>query len=133
MTCSRQAGHTADCDRQQYLPRFVFPNLPSPTPHPPLHRSHTPIHLSMKLFSLSVVRAPPGQPCTVLATAADLSGFSFYQRGSVSEFMAFFSKTIAERTPAGQRQSVQENAYTAHVWNRGGTEQLAGECARGVP
>ncbi|KAI0916663.1 hypothetical protein AcV5_003088 [Taiwanofungus camphoratus] len=79
----------------------------------------------MKLFSLSVVRAPPGQSCTVLATAADLSGFSFYQRGSVSEFMAFFSKTIAERTPAGQRQSVQENAYTAHVWNRGDTEQLA--------
>ncbi|KAJ3016343.1 hypothetical protein NUW54_g825 [Trametes sanguinea] len=40
--------------------------------------------------------------------------------------MSFFTKTIAERTPQGQRQSVQENSYTAHVYNRGGAEQLAG-------
>ncbi|KAF5381506.1 hypothetical protein D9757_008178 [Collybiopsis confluens] len=32
---------------------------------------------------------------------------------------------MAERTPQGQRQSVQENNYTAHVYNRGGAEQLA--------
>ncbi|KAH9942694.1 snare protein YKT6 [Amylocystis lapponica] len=79
----------------------------------------------MKVFSLSVVLSPPNKPCTILATASDLSTFSFYQRGSVSEFMAFFTKTIAERTPQGQRQSVQENNYTAHVYNRGGAEQLA--------
>jgi len=40
--------------------------------------------------------------------------------------MSFFSKTVAERTPQGQRQSVQENNYTAHVYNRGGPEQLCG-------
>jgi len=40
--------------------------------------------------------------------------------------MQFFSKTVAERTPQTQRQSVQENNYTAHVYNRGGAEQLAG-------
>jgi len=39
--------------------------------------------------------------------------------------MSFFSKTVAERTPPGQRQSVQENNYTAHVYNRGGSDQLA--------
>jgi len=39
--------------------------------------------------------------------------------------MSFFTKTITERTPQGQRQSVQENNYTAHVYNRGGAEQLA--------
>lgn len=33
--------------------------------------------------------------------------------------MSFMSKTVAERTGAGQRQSVQENNYTAHVYNRG--------------
>jgi len=38
--------------------------------------------------------------------------------------MTFFSKTVAERTQPGQRQSVQENNYTAHVYNRGGTERL---------
>ncbi|KAI0368500.1 snare protein YKT6 [Pilatotrama ljubarskyi] len=80
----------------------------------------------MKVFSLAVVLAPPNKPSTILASASDLSSFSFYQRGSVAEFMSFFTKTIAERTPQGQRQSVQENSYTAHVYNRGGAEQLAG-------
>ncbi|EKM53147.1 uncharacterized protein PHACADRAFT_124606 [Phanerochaete carnosa HHB-10118-sp] len=79
----------------------------------------------MKIFSLSVVLAPPHQASTLLSNATDLSTFSFYQKGSVSEFLTFFSKTIAERTPQGQRQSVQENNYTAHVYNRGGAEQLA--------
>ena len=46
--------------------------------------------------------------------------------------MTFFSKTVAERTPQGQRQSVQENNYTAHVYNRGGAEQLAGELRWGA-
>ncbi|KAF7349499.1 SNARE protein [Mycena sanguinolenta] len=41
--------------------------------------------------------------------------------------MTFFSKTVAERTPQGQRQSVQQGSYTFHVYNRGGSEQLAGE------
>lgn len=79
----------------------------------------------MKVYSLAVVLAPPNQTCTTLSSASDLSSFSFYQRGSVGEFMSFFTKTIAERTPQGQRQSVQENNYTAHVYNRGGAEQLA--------
>ncbi|GJE92323.1 synaptobrevin family protein [Phanerochaete sordida] len=79
----------------------------------------------MKIFSLGVVLAPPHQASTILTTASDLSSFSFYQRGSVGEFLTFFTKTIAERTPQGQRQSVQENNYTAHVYNRGGVEQLA--------
>jgi hypothetical protein len=83
----------------------------------------------MKIFSLSVVLTPPSGACAILSTANDLSSFSFYQRGSVGEFMTFFSKTVAERTPQGQRQSVQENNYTAHVYNRGGAEQLAGNDA----
>ncbi|KII85618.1 hypothetical protein PLICRDRAFT_56844 [Plicaturopsis crispa FD-325 SS-3] len=80
----------------------------------------------MKIFSISVILAPPSGPCTLLSNATDLSTFSFYQKGSVGEFMSFFSKTVAERTPQGQRQSIQENTYTAHVYNRGGAEQLAG-------
>ncbi|EPS97160.1 hypothetical protein FOMPIDRAFT_1025152 [Fomitopsis schrenkii] len=80
----------------------------------------------MKIYALSVIQVPPGKASTTLSSATDLSSFSFYQRPSVGEFMQFFSKTIAERTPQGQRQSVQENQYTAHVYNRGGAEQLAG-------
>ena len=81
----------------------------------------------MQIFSISVILAPPSGASSVLINANDLSSFSFYQRGSVSEFMSFLSKTVAERTPQGQRQSVQENNYVAHVYNRGGAEQLAGQ------
>ncbi|KAI6000869.1 snare protein YKT6, partial [Pisolithus albus] len=79
----------------------------------------------MKVYSLSVVYAPPSSPSVILSSASDLSSFSFYQRGSVGEFLTFFSKTVAERTSQGQRQSVQENSYVAHAYNRGGAEQLA--------
>ncbi|KAF9074393.1 snare-like protein [Rhodocollybia butyracea] len=79
----------------------------------------------VKIYSVSVLLAQPSSPSTVLATASDLSQFSFYQKGSVGEFMGFLSRTVAERTPQGQRQSVQENNYVAHVYNRGGAEQLA--------
>ncbi|KZS90943.1 snare protein YKT6 [Sistotremastrum niveocremeum HHB9708] len=79
----------------------------------------------MKIFSVSVLVAPPGSSATLLSNASDLSSFSFYQKGSVGEFMTFLSKTVAERTSQGQRQSVQENNYVAHVYNRGGKERLA--------
>lgn len=39
--------------------------------------------------------------------------------------MNFFSRTVAERTSAGQRQSVCENSYTAHVYSRS-SDLLAG-------
>ena len=80
----------------------------------------------MKIYSLAVVLAPPNKSAVVLSSASDLSSFSFYQRGSIAEFMSFFTKTVAERTPQGQRQSIQENVYTSHIYNRGGAEQLAG-------
>jgi len=78
----------------------------------------------MKIYSLTILNVPTNGQAAPLASASDLSSFSFYQRGSVAEFMTFFSKTVAERTKAGQRQSVQENMYTAHVYNRAGTDQL---------
>jgi len=79
----------------------------------------------MKIYSLAVILAPPSGPSAPLCNATELSSFSFYQRGSVSEFLSFFAKTVVERTAQGARQSVQENNYTAHVYNRGGAEQLA--------
>ncbi|KAI0300119.1 snare protein YKT6 [Multifurca ochricompacta] len=79
----------------------------------------------MKVYSLAVILAPTSGPSATLIQASELSSFSFYQKGSVGEFMSFFTKTVAERTPQGGRQSVQENNYTAHVYNRGGAEQLA--------
>lgn len=46
-------------------------------------------------------------------------------KNSIAEFMNFFSRTVAERTSAGQRQSIQENSYTAHVFSRT-SDHLAG-------
>lgn len=86
----------------------------------------------MKVFSISVLLAPPSGAAVVLSTASDLSSFSFYQRGSASEFMTFLSKTVTERTPQGQRQTVQEQSNVAHVYNRGGAEQLAGSELAGI-
>jgi synaptobrevin family protein YKT6 len=80
----------------------------------------------MKIYSLSVLEAPENGTVTVLSNAQDLSSFSFYQRGTVGEFLSFFTRTVAERTQPGQRQSLQENSYTFHVYNRGGPEQLCG-------
>jgi hypothetical protein len=80
----------------------------------------------MKVFSLTVLQVVDGT-ATTLTSASDLSTFSFYQRGSVGEFMGFMAKTVAERTAAGQRQSVQENSYIAHVYNPGLTENLTGK------
>ncbi|CAG8526362.1 31388_t:CDS:2, partial [Racocetra persica] len=59
-----------------------------------------------------------------LAGEYDLSGFGFFQRGSVQEFMKFFSKTVAERTNPGQRLSVEENNYVFYSHAR--TEGLTG-------
>jgi len=61
----------------------------------------------------------------MLASYADLSSYSFYQRGSVQEFMNFFSKTVVERTNTGQRQAVEEQSYKFSVYNRGGADNLA--------
>lgn len=52
---------------------------------------------------------------TCLKAAYDLQGFSFFQRGSVQEFMAFVSKTITERTISASRQSVKEGGMMFKV------------------
>lgn len=61
---------------------------------------------------------------TLLKAAYDLGSFSFFQRSSIQEFMAFFSKTITERTQIAARQSVNEREYMCHVYVR--ADSLAG-------
>ncbi|TIB78685.1 ribonuclease H-like protein [Wallemia mellicola] len=58
------------------------------------------------------------KPAINIQQCDDLGSFSFYQRSSVREFLVFMAKTVAERTENGQRQSVQENNYTAHVYRQ---------------
>jgi len=73
----------------------------------------------MKILGIGLLRynndiAEP----VILVQACDLSSFGFFQRGTVREMLTFFSKTIAKRTPPGQRQSVQNEEYYVHVYMR---------------
>lgn len=61
----------------------------------------------MKLYCLSILYKGPTN-ATWLKSAYELQSFSFFQRGSVQEFMSFFCKTIVERTIPASRQSVKE-------------------------
>ncbi|XP_060516573.1 synaptobrevin homolog YKT6 [Cylas formicarius] len=77
----------------------------------------------VKLYCISVLYKGSTN-ATWLKSAYDLQSFSFFQRGSVQEFMSFFCKTIVERTIQGSRQSVKEGEYFCHVYVR--SDNLAG-------
>uniref|UniRef100_A0A1D1Z189 VAMP-like protein YKT61 n=1 Tax=Anthurium amnicola TaxID=1678845 RepID=A0A1D1Z189_9ARAE len=67
-----------------------------------------------------------GQPDPlVLANATDVSHFGYFQRSAAKEFILFVARTVAKRTPPGQRQSVQHEEYKVHSYNRNGLCALA--------
>ncbi|XP_059619380.1 synaptobrevin homolog YKT6 [Phlebotomus argentipes] len=71
----------------------------------------------VKLHALSIFYKGPHE-ARLLKAAFDLQSFSFFQRGSVQEFMSFASKTIVERTQVASRQSVKQDVYMCHVYVR---------------
>ncbi|AOA61572.1 Vesicle membrane protein (v-SNARE) [Komagataella phaffii CBS 7435] len=71
----------------------------------------------MKLYYLGVIKTN-SEKAVELSHAKDLSQFSFFEKNGVSQFMTFFAETVAKRTPAGQRQSVEEGNYIGHVYSR---------------
>lgn len=58
---------------------------------------------------------PSDQEPVTLGCAAELSEYSFFQRGSIKEFMSFTSKTVVRKTAVGARQTVKAQAYMCHV------------------
>lgn len=73
----------------------------------------------MKIVGIGILRYNPDvQEPVLLVQGAELSSFGFFQRGTVREMLTFFNKTIAKRTPLGQRQSVQNEEYYVHVYVR---------------
>ncbi|VDK20274.1 unnamed protein product [Taenia asiatica] len=62
----------------------------------------------MKLFSLQVLYKTDAKP-KLLQGAYELSSFSFFQRGSVQEFLEFTAKLVCERTAVCSRAAVHEN------------------------
>lgn len=70
----------------------------------------------MKLSYVALMRWRPGdQEPVLLGSGAELSDYSFFQRGSIREFMGFTSKTVVRRTQVGARQTVKAQAYMCHV------------------
>ncbi|KAL5362108.1 Longin-like domain-containing protein [Aspergillus floccosus] len=77
----------------------------------------------MKLLYIGILQNAQ-QPAVELCAERELSSYSRFTRGSISEFMTMFSKTVAERTKQGQRQDIQEQDFTFHVYAR--TQGVAG-------
>ena len=76
----------------------------------------------MKIFAMLMMRwrEDLSDRPLFLATAYDLSSFSFFQRSTVREFITFFAREIIKRTPRGSRQTVDhEQQYSVHVHLRG--------------
>ncbi|KAI0242424.1 palmitoyltransferase [Massospora cicadina] len=71
----------------------------------------------MKILNISIIKND-SKPAFSLASASDLSSYGFFQRSSVQEFINFFATTICERTPTGQRQSVEQQGMFGHVHSR---------------
>ncbi|XP_031378035.1 VAMP-like protein YKT61 isoform X1 [Punica granatum] len=75
----------------------------------------------MKITALLVLKVnPDGSDPVILSNASDVSHFGYFQRSSVKEFIVFVGRTVAKRTPPGQRQSVQHEEYKVHSYNRNG-------------
>ncbi|XP_041957811.1 synaptobrevin homolog YKT6-like isoform X1 [Alosa sapidissima] len=68
----------------------------------------------MKLYSIGVLCKGPTKT-NLLKAAYELSSFSFFQRSSVQEFMAFTCSLIVERSACGSRSSVKEKEYMCHA------------------
>uniref|UniRef100_A0A803QBE6 VAMP-like protein YKT61 n=1 Tax=Cannabis sativa TaxID=3483 RepID=A0A803QBE6_CANSA len=77
-------------------------------------------HSSIDQALLVLKCQPEGSDPIILANASDVSHFGYFQRSSVKEFIVFVGRTVAKRTPPGQRQSVQHEEYKVHAYNRNG-------------
>ncbi|KAH7340051.1 Longin-like domain-containing protein [Pyrenochaeta sp. MPI-SDFR-AT-0127] len=71
----------------------------------------------MKILYIGILKNE-SKPAIELCTERDISSYSRFTRGSIGEFMSFTAKTVAERTRPGQRQVVEEEQSTFHVYGR---------------
>ncbi|CAI0427417.1 unnamed protein product [Linum tenue] len=75
----------------------------------------------MKITALLVLKCDSdSSDPIILANASDVTHFGYFQRPSIRQFIVFVGRTVAKRTPSGQRQSVQHEEYKVHAYNRNG-------------
>ena len=88
----------------------------------------------MKISYVAVMRwKPDSEEPVLLGSGADLSDYSFFQRGSIKEFMLFTSKTVARKTQVGARQTVKAQGYMCHVVVRNSHLAAAVVCDQEYP
>lgn len=85
--------------------------------------------LAIALFAHKGADSPP----VALGMASDLSSFGYFQRASVREMLLFTSRTIAQRTAPGQRQTVRQEDYYCHVHARDSGLAAVAVCDRDYP
>lgn len=80
----------------------------------------------VKLTAVAILKynGPEKEPF-ILGFEADLAQFGYFQRNTVKEMMTFVSRTVARKTQVGQRQTVQQEEYFCHVFNKDGLVGVA--------
>ncbi|KAI8109702.1 hypothetical protein M9434_000981 [Picochlorum sp. BPE23] len=80
----------------------------------------------VKLTAVAILKfnGPENEPY-LLSFVADLASFGYFQRNSVKEFLMFVSRTVSRKTAVGQRQTVQQDEYFCHAYNRDGLVGIA--------
>lgn len=70
----------------------------------------------------------PDTPPVLLDSALDVSSFSYFTRGTISEHLRFGVRTVVQRTPQGQRQTItlKDIPYLVHAYVR--HDGLCGAC-----
>jgi synaptobrevin family protein YKT6 len=74
----------------------------------------------MRLTAVALLKWNGEREPFLCGFGSDLSNFGFFQRGSVKEMLTFVSRTVAKRTLVGQRQTVQNEEYYCHAYNKDG-------------
>ena len=87
--------------------------------------THHACAVMVKLTAVSILKWNGDKEAFLLGIAADVSSFGYFQRSTVKEMLTFLSRTVAQRTQPGQRQSVQQEEYYAHIFNRDGLVGVA--------
>eukprot|EP00457_Paulinella_chromatophora_P015077 gb/GEZN01015620.1/.p2 GENE.gb/GEZN01015620.1/~~gb/GEZN01015620.1/.p2 ORF type:complete len:135 (-),score=23.07 gb/GEZN01015620.1/:378-782(-) len=74
----------------------------------------------MKIIYVTLYNVTGGESKPIrLAMSKDLSAFSMFTRGTIEEHCQFASRMVAQRTPLGRRQTIdqkeEENPFMLHV------------------
>ena len=72
----------------------------------------------MKLMALGIMAPRDGADPVILTKAEDLSSFSFFQRGTMAQFITFAFRQFCKNAAPGTRTSVAHEGQMIHVFVR---------------